>query len=371
LKLDKRKWIRIILNIIIPLLTLYVICVWGVKLLFFFMPFVIGWVVSMIANPLVHYLEEHVKIVRKLSSVVLIVGVLALVITGLYLLVRLLIYELAGFIEDIPMLYGGLNGEINTAVDNISGLFRFLPAEINEYIKQFTDSMGTYLGDMAQKFAASAGGTVARSLPDVLVYMVVILLSSYFFLADHDNLVRRLKSLLPEPVKRYGAMIKSDVLRAISGYFLAQFKIMFVVAIIMLIGLTLLKVRHSVLVAILISMLDFLPMFGTGTALIPWALVKVFTGEYAYAIGLVLLYVSSQAIRQLIQPKLVGDSLGLPPLTTLFFLFLGYKFKGLAGMILAVPVGMIFLRFYEYGAFDRLIRNAKLLVMEIENLRKE
>lgn len=369
--MEKRKYIRIILNILIPLLTLYAICVWGVKLVFFFMPFVIGWIVSMIANPLVHYLEEHVKIVRKFSSVVLIVGVLALVITGLYLLIGLLLREMSGFLQELPALYGAANGEINTAVDNISGLFRFLPAEIREYIKQFTDSMGMYIGDMVQEVAANAGGAVARSLPDILVYLIVMLLSSYFFLADHDKLVKKIKSVMPEPIRRYGAMVKKDVLKAVSGYFLAQFKIMFVVALVVLVGLTILGVKYSILLAIGIALLDFLPMFGTGTALIPWAVVKVFTGEYAYALGLLLLYVLSQAIRQLIQPKIVGDSLGLPPLTTLFLLFLGYKFKGIAGMILAVPVGMVFIRFYEYGAFDRLIRNVKLLIVEIEKLRKE
>lgn len=369
--MEKRKYIRILLNIIIPLLTLYVICVWGVRLLFFFLPFVIGWIVSMIANPLVHYLEEHVKIVRKLSSVVLIVGVLALVITGLYLLLGFLGREISGFLQELPAIYGVANGEINTAVDNFSALFRFLPIEIHDYTKQLMDSIGTYIGDVVQKVAANAGGAVARSLPDVLVYLIVVLLSSYFFLADHDRLVDQMKSIMPSSVKRYGVMIKRDVWKAISGYFFAQFKIMFVVALVLLAGLTLLGVKYSILLAIGIALLDFLPMFGTGTVLIPWAVVKVFTGEYAYAFGLLLLYVFSQAIRQIIQPKIVGDSLGLPPLTTLFLLFLGYKFKGLAGMIFAVPVGMIFIRFYEYGAFDSLIRNVKLLIIEIEKLRKE
>ena len=103
----------------------------------------------------------------------------------------------------------------------------------------------------------------------------------------------------------------------------------------------------------------------------PWAVVKLLAGEYTYALSLLVLYVLTQAIRQLIQPKIVGDSMGLPPLTTLFFLFLGYKVKGLAGMILVVPVGIVFLKFYEYGAFDRLIRNTRLLIQEIDELRKE
>ena len=111
-------------------------------------------------------------------------------------------------------------------------------------------------------------------------------------------------------------------------------------------------------------------MFGTGTALIPWALVKLFAGEYAYAFGLAMIYVLSQVIRQVIQPKIVGDSMGLPPLTTLFFLFIGYKVRGLAGMILAVPVGLIFINFYRYGAFDSFLENGRLLIHEIEALRK-
>ena len=136
-------------------------------------------------------------------------------------------------------------------------------------------------------------------------------------------------------------------------------------------GLLILQVRYSFLLAVLIAILDFLPMFGTGTALIPWAAVELITGEYASGAGLLLLYLLTQAVRQLIQPKIVGDSMGLPPLTTLILLFLGYKFRGIAGMILAVPIGMVFIKFYEYGAFDSLIANAKLLVREIGKLMKE
>lgn len=370
-KLEIRKYIRILLNIIIPLFTVYAVCVWGVKLLVFFLPFVIGWIVAMIANPLVHFLENKVKIVRKHSSAVLIAGVLALVITGLYLLIGWLFREFSGFIRELPELYDVIAAEVNLAFQSIKSLLKFLPGEMENFLEQSASSMGTYISDVVQEMAARAGGVVARSLPDVLVYTVVILLSSYFFLAEHDKLIARLKDLMPEPAKRYGAMIRNDITKVISGYFLAQFKIMFVIAAVLLLGLMILGVKYSVLLAVGIAILDFLPMFGTGTALIPWAIVKVFTGEFAYAAGLVLLYILTQAIRQVIQPKIVGDSMGIPPLTTLVLLFLGYKVKGLAGMILAVPVGMVFIRLYEYGAFHGLIRNVKLLIHEIEELRKE
>ena len=121
----------------------------------------------------------------------------------------------------------------------------------------------------------------------------------------------------------------------------------------------------------LIAVLDFLPVFGTGTVLIPWAVIKVISGEYAFAAGLALIYVLTQVVRQIIQPKIVGASMGLPPLTTLILLFLGFKFRGIAGMILAVPIGMVVIKFYEYGAFDSLIANGKLLIKEIGKLMRE
>lgn len=369
--MEIRKYVRIFLNIIIPLLTVYIVCVWGVRLLAFFLPFVIGWGVAMIANPLVHFLEKRVKIVRKHSSVVLIVGVLALVVSGLYLLIGWLVRELSGFVMELPEIYDMIVAELNLAFRTIQSMVHFLPKDVGSYLEQFVGSMGSYIGDVVQELATRAGGVVARSLPDALVYTVVMLLSSYFFLAEHDKLIAQLKNIMPEPMRRYGGMVKNDITKVISGYFLAQFKIMFVVAAVLFLGLMILGVKYSVLLSIGIAILDFLPMFGTGTALIPWALVKMFTGEFAYAAGLLILYILTQAIRQVIQPKIVGDSLGLPPLTTLVLLFLGYKVKGLAGMILAVPVGIIFIRFYEYGAFNRLIKNVKLLIHEIEELRKE
>ena len=125
------------------------------------------------------------------------------------------------------------------------------------------------------------------------------------------------------------------------------------------------------ILAELIAFLDFLPLFGTGTALFPWALVKLLSGEWAFAAGLILLYVLTQAVRQIIQPKIVGDSMGLSPFATLFFLYLGFKLRGISGMILAVPIGILAVNLYQFGTFDSLIANVRLLADEINRFRKE
>jgi len=130
---------------------------------------------------------------------------------------------------------------------------------------------------------------------------------------------------------------------------------MIVIYIVIMIGLMIIGVNYAWLIGFGIAFLDMLPVFGTGTVLIPWAVIKIFSGNIATAVGMIVLYAVSLVVHQLIQPKLVGESVGLDPFTTLFFMFIGYKIKGVTGMIIAIPVGMILTTFYEAGAFDHLI----------------
>ena len=154
------------------------------------------------------------------------------------------------------------------------------------------------------------------------------------------------------------------------GYFLAQFKIMFIIAAVLAAGFLILGVNYALLLAVIIAILDFLPILGTGTILIPWAVIRLVAGEYAFGFGLVIIYVLTLVLRQVIQPKIVGDTMGLDPLMTLLFLYLGFKISGIAGMILAVPIGMLFLNLYEFGAFDSFIDSVKTLIHDINAFRK-
>ena len=137
-----KKYSRILLNIIIPILFFYLIYVWGPKILRFFLPFVIGWVISVIANPLVRFLEKRLKLVRKHSSVLIVVAVLALIIGVLYLLVSKLIAEAAGFVDDIPVYYESAWVEVQKILLLIEDLLRFLPEGIQDSVNLFVNPYG-------------------------------------------------------------------------------------------------------------------------------------------------------------------------------------------------------------------------------------
>lgn len=369
-----KKYARVILNIVIPLMGIGLVWFLGPKLLRFFMPFVIGWVIAMIANPLVRFLDRKLKMVRKHSSVLIVVVVLAAVISLGYFLISRLVIQAISLAKDLPELYAIAVEEIRAVFVRFDDLFRMLPHNVQENWQELSTNVGAYLSLLVQKAASptvEVAGNVAKGIPNALVNTVVTILSSYFFIVERDKIIEFWKRYLPEGGSRYYNYLKGDVKRLIGGYFLAQFRIMFVVCAILIVGFFVLGVRYAFLLGILIAMLDFLPVFGTGTVLIPWALVKLFSADYPLAIGLALLYVLSQVIRQVIQPKIVGDSMGLPPLLTLLFLYLGFKLSGIGGMILAVPLGIMILNLYQYGAFDSLIENVKILVHDVSAFRKE
>ena len=348
-----KRYLRMILNIVIPFLGLCLVIFLGPRLLRFFMPFVVGWILALLANPLVRFLERRVKLVRRHGSMLIIIAALAIVISLFYGAGLLVYREMGSFLADAP---------------------EYFPQNLQPPLLAFSDNLDGLFGKLVSRAAeptVQIAGHVAKSIPNLLVNMVITILSSYLFLADRESIMRWLKGHLPAFIFRYIEYMKRDAKGVIGGYFLAQFRIMCVVALILAAGFLVLGVRYGVLLAFLTAILDFLPIFGTGTVLFPWAVVKLFAGEYAYATGLILLYILTQVVRQIIQPKIVGESMGLPPLMTLFLLYLGFKLRGLTGMILAVPVGLVFINFYKYGAFDSMIRNFRMLMEAIQKFRRE
>ena len=368
-----RYCLRLLLNIVIPASGWILALFAGPWLLKFFMPFVIGLVIALIANPLVRFLERRLRLVRRHSSLLIVAAVLALVIGLIYLVISRTVRAARSFAEYLPQLYETAEAAVRQGLERLGGSMDFLPQSLRESWEALGSSLGDYLGLAVEKAApptVEAAGSVARVIPSLLVYSVVTVLSAYFFIVERDRIAAFLREHLPAGALRYQEYLKGELKRLVCGYFLAQLKIMGVVWLILTAGFFVLGVGYAPLWALLISLLDFLPVFGTGTVLIPWGIIVVLDGEYAFAAGLLLLYVLTQVTRQAVQPKLVGDSMGLNPFLTLLFLYLGFKAGGIAGMILAVPVGLFFLNLYDFGAFKGMTDSAAALIQEIQAFRK-
>ena len=368
-----RTYIKVVLNILTALVVL-LLCIFLLpKCIYFFMPFVIGWIIAMIASPVVRFFEEKLKIKRKGASVIVIVAVLAAVILLVYVIGSKLIQEASGFISELPILWESVMAELNQVGANLEGIYNRLPADMQSTLNNIGQEMGSYFSDMMEDAGAptiEAVGNVARQLPDIFLGVIMCILSAYFFVADKKYLSDVAGKYVPDSVRYRFDLIRRSLRNAVGGYFKAQLKIEFWVYILLVIGFLVLQVRYALLVALGIAFMDLLPVFGTGTIMIPWAIVEILGENYKMAVGLLIVWCVGQLVRQMIQPKIVGDSMGMNAIPTLFLLFIGYKAGGVVGMILAVPIGLIIINLYEEGVFDTTKQSIQILAAGFNGFRK-
>ncbi len=365
--------LKLIVNILISLVIL-LLCIFLVpKLVLFFMPFVIGWLISCIANPLVVFLERKLKIRRKAGTVVVIVCVIAAVIGLGYGLGVVLWRQISGFVQEIPSMWEAVRQDFDAFGEWIDHYIGGKSPKLADTLNNLGNVISEMLTNLPKSldFRTFEGmGSMVGNIASVLVSIIMCMLSAYFFIADREWLGSFLNKLLPETVIRKYDVFASSLKQAVGGYFKAQFRIEIWMYVLLLIGLTVLKVRYGLLIALLIAFLDFLPFFGTGIVLIPWAIVNVVGGSYLRALGFLIIWGSGQLFRQLIQPKIMGDSIGMEPIPTLFLLFIGYRLAGVGGMLVAVPIGIIVMNMNEAGFFDTPKYSIRLLVRNINQFRQ-
>lgn len=367
------KHIKTILNLLTYIIGLLLTVFFLPKLLRFFLPFVIGWIISMIANPLVKFFEKRLKIIRKHGSWVVIIGTLALVVGACYLIISWFAGEAARFVRALPEMYSAMLAGFHDIELNLSSFMQKFSPAFQKNLSDIFANIDTYTGNLIGTLGMptlSFAGDIVSHLPNILVQAIFMFLSAYFFIADKETISAKIKNLIPHSLTDHIIWIKSIFSRAVFGYFKAQFKIMGVIAAILFIGFMILGIDYALLWAILIAILDFIPFLGTGTAIWPWAAFQLLTGDFYMAIGLMVIYVICLLVHQLLQPKFVGDTVGMDPLTTLVCMFIGYRFSNVIGMIIAIPIGIIIINLNKAGAFDKIIHDVKELVEDFNIYRK-
>lgn len=368
-----KKYAKAILNLVIAAVTLVLVVFLLPRVIVFFMPFLIGWIIAMIASPMVRFIEEKFKIRRKAGSAFVIIVVIGIVILAAYLVGAKLIKEIAGFIQDLPNMWASLAGDLASISKKLSIIYDKLPKDLQNTLNTLGEKASEFGGELFSEISTptiAAVGNFAKQLPNIIISIIMCLLSSYFFVAEKDQVAAYTGRFLPEAFAYRIRLIKRSMVRAIGGYLKAQIKIEIWIYLLLVIGFAILGVDYTLLIALGVAVMDFLPFFGTGTIMIPWAIVEFLSADYKMTIGLLITWGISQLVRQIIQPKIVGDSIGVPPIPTLFLLYIGYKAGGVLGMIMAVPIGIILWTMYEEGVFDTTKNSIRVLSAGLNHFRK-
>lgn len=348
------------------------------KAIVFLWPFVAGWIISMMAHPVIEYLEKKVKLPKKFGSAILIAAVITGIIVVLYFAVRGIALQVIGFIQGAPDIRHEIMRQGMIFQKKIEQFLSILPPSFGKQFDQWSGS----IGDLFKKAASSAGdygvahaGGVAKGVTSGLLGLVVMLFAAYMFSLEREKLIAWYEKCIPGFVKHKINVFMKNSVGVLVSYCLAQLKIMIVIIAILWIGFFIAGIGHSFIYSVLVGIVDIFPILGTGTVIIPWAIFKLITGDIKTAVILLIIYAICLVLKQVLQPKMMGDSMGISALTTIFLIYVGLKFGGLGGMLLALILGMFVINLYRLGVFDRKIaffkRRFEMLTINSEEEEKE
>lgn len=327
------------------LLLLLIYCIFR-YLIVWFMPFLIGLLIAVCLQKPANWLHKKTKIPQKFLAAALVflcLGLLGVIVwqIGFYL-----VNQVSGLADLIPVVVNELPEIMDNITNRFSHLIMSLPGNLDLSVNTLTQSVLQTVQNIASSFSQSAGSwaiNVMKNVPNIIVSFVITIISCCFISVDYDNIVIFIKRQLSPRVKSLLVSIKNTFLRNTLRMLRAYLLIMFVTFVELAVGLSLLRVNYSVILAAIICVVDILPVLGTGTVLIPWAVIAFLLGNTYLAIGIAVLYAIIAVIRNIIEPKIVGKQIGLHPIVTLIAIYVGLKTFGFLGLFF-FPMTLIVLK---------------------------
>lgn len=332
----------------------------GVRLLLgVLLPFVLAWGLSLLIAPAADGLAHRTRIPRALWAVLLLLLVLGGLIAAMSAGVARGVRELEELLAALPAGGDLADGEpIDWFGKMTAGVGMFRRAGIGEKYGAFRDRFNAMVGEALSSLAGALSaelpvlaGKLISAMPSVLLFVVVTVIAGFYFCVEPGQVGKFLSAHLPQrwagklPALR--ARAKSVSFRYLRAYLL----ILLVTFAQLFVGFLILRVRYAFLLSLLIAVVDFLPVLGVGTVLVPWAIVALFQKNFYLGFGLLILYAAVTVLRQIIEPRLIGKSLGLHPLAALIAGYAGWRWFGVLGMALG-PIAATAVGAVLRGRFD-------------------
>lgn len=325
-KMTKRHWTFILL-IVLAVVAYFILPV--------SIPLIVALLTALMLNPLVQLLQNKIKVKRKVSVIfVFLLFLLLIGFAGTFVVTKA-IGQIVNFVEDIPTHFNQINDIYLKWEQNFRQYAQNLPIEfvreVSSSIEESLDSLGTTAKEV---FTLDNIAQIFAKIPQFLVSFLVYLIALFLFMLELPALKKNFYNLLtPETAEKVSFMNQrlADVLL---GFIKAQFLVSIIIFIVSLIGLLIITPDIAILMSLIIWIIDIVPIIGSIIILGPWALYMFLVGNTAMAIKLSILAMILLSIRRIIEPKLMGQHIGLSPLATLIAMFIGLKLLGIFGFII-------------------------------------
>ena len=337
------KKLYFILYIILVLIVVYLIFKLGI----FLFPFTLALFFSIMTQPFSRFLEKKLKFSQKIATIVSIVLFLVIFLG----FISLSALRLSGEIYKLSINLNKYSKEAqslwNTAIDKIYSLLGYFPEgfdeqvknSINGFIRMGTSKLGSFINSLIN---------FITSIPTIILYICITILSTFFISLDKNKIMAFLEQQFPKSWIKKVYNIKREMFNVLGSYIRAQIILMTICFFELLISFNILSflkfnLQYPLIFSIVICIIDALPILGAGAVLLPWSLISFVTGDINLGLALLVIYFLVLSVRQMLEPKLISQNLGVHPLVTLISMYSGFKFFGVIGFLIG-PVVMIILK---------------------------
>ena len=337
------KKLYFILYIVLVLIVVYLLFKLGI----FLFPFTLALFFSIMTQPFSRFLEKKLKFSQKIATIVSIVLFLVIFLG----FISLSALRLSGEIYKLSINLNKYSKEAqslwNTTIDKVYSLLGYFPEgfdeqvknSINGFIRIGTSKLGSFINSLIN---------FITSIPTIILYICITILSTFFISLDKNKIMAFLEQQFPKSWIKKVYNIKREMFNVLGSYIRAQIILMTICFFELLISFNILSflkfnLQYPLIFSIVICIIDALPILGAGAVLLPWSLISFVTGDINLGLALLVIYFLVLSVRQMLEPKLISQNLGVHPLVTLISMYSGFKFFGVIGFLIG-PVVMIILK---------------------------
>ena len=369
----KRLWgrlaIRVGLIVAIALILVFVVPPLASTLF----PFAASLVVAWMLHPLIQKIRSKVRIPNRLLSFIFVFLIILLAVGVITLFFYYIVNEVKALVSSWTSDGGNLSS-ILSSENLLSGILGALPDSISESIQyvlhQIMEWINISMSGIISGITAWVRDVIMQ-IPSFFISLVVFIMSSYFITADYSNIRLSITKHFKGALKDFFSLLKSETTSATGRYLKAQLILSGCVFVILLVGFIIPGQKYALILALLFAVLDFIPLIGSGTVMVPWAGIALITGNYPLAIQLMVIWGVVVLFRRVFEPKIIGSQTGLSPLLSLMSIFIGMRVYGVLGMVLGPIVLQVTIKVFQSGLFKGLLYDLKLLTRDCVALLRD
>jgi len=311
-------------------------------------PFLLAFVIAYLLDPVVEKLRERLKVKQFIASLI-VCSVFTIVVVWLgFIIVYIVSREAFELTRSLTYLIRSISFGLEDLTLQYQNLFRSLPPEYQQNFQQLVSTVSEWMQGLLL-ITANILFNVAKKVPNLFVEFLIFFIATYLFSMRLPKLKPTFLALFHPHSHKSILVVLATLSEAIFGFLRAQLLIFVLIFLVVWLGFVILGIKYATVLAILIAMIDILPILGTGSIMFPMAVYMYLTGNYFLFMALLIHYIFILAFRRVMETKILADSVGIGALSALISMYVGFQIVGVVGLFMGPVTVLLFQTLIKVG----------------------